>query len=75
MFHLNRFRTCRAWLAAALLACALPAMAGLSVYTTWGTLPPVSVPMRRPDLAQAIRTRFISLLALPRQRSRESHRL
>lgn len=34
-------RTCRAWLLASLLACAFPVMAGLSVYTSWGTLPPV----------------------------------
>ena len=44
---LDRFRILRAWLVAALLACALPAMAGLSVYTSWNTLPPVSAANQR----------------------------
>lgn len=47
MTHFTRFRTCRAWLAAWLLACAFPAMAGLSVYTSWSTLPPVSAANQR----------------------------
>lgn len=47
MPHLTRFRTWRAWLAAWLLACAFPAMAGLSVYTSWSTLPPVSAANQR----------------------------
>lgn len=42
MSHFARFRACRAWLAAWLLGGAIPAMAGLSVYTSWTTLPPVS---------------------------------
>lgn len=42
-----RFRSCRAWLAALLLAGAFPAMAGLSVYTSWSTLPPVSAANQR----------------------------
>jgi len=41
------FRSFRAWLAALLLACAFPAMAGLSVYTSWGTLPPVNAANQR----------------------------
>lgn len=47
MSHLARFRSLRAWLAASLLACAFPAMAGLSVYTSWSTLPPVSAANQR----------------------------
>lgn len=47
MPHFPRFRSCRAWLAAALLACAFPAVAGLSVYTSWSTLPPVSAANQR----------------------------
>lgn len=42
-----RFRAFRTWLAASLLACAFPAMAGLSVYTSWNTLPPVSAANQR----------------------------
>ncbi len=41
------FRSLRAWLAASVLACAFPATAGLSVYTSWGTLPPVSAANQR----------------------------
>lgn len=47
MFLPARFRSLRAWLTASLLACAFPAMAGLSVYTSWGTLPPVSAANQR----------------------------
>jgi len=42
-----RFRACQAWFAALLLACAFPATAGLSVYTSWSTLPPVSAANQR----------------------------
>jgi len=42
-----RIRTIHASLAAALLACAFPAMAGLSVYTSWNTLPPVNAANQR----------------------------
>lgn len=47
MPHPDRFRSFRTWLAAPLLACALPATAGLSVYTSWNTLPPVSAANQR----------------------------
>lgn len=47
MPQFTRFRSCRAWLAALLLAGAFPAMAGLSVYTSWSTLPPVSAANQR----------------------------
>ncbi len=47
MPHLSRFRALRVWFATALLACAFPAMAGLSVYTSWNTLPPVSAANQR----------------------------
>lgn len=47
MPFLTWFRAGRAWLAAALLMGALPAMAGLSVYTNWSTLPPVSAANQR----------------------------
>lgn len=47
MPNFSRFRSCRAWLAASLLACAFPAVAGLSVYTDWSTLPPVSAANQR----------------------------
>jgi MSHA biogenesis protein MshQ len=43
----DRFRLLHAWLLAMLLACALPAQAGLSVYTSWSTLPPVSAANQR----------------------------
>lgn len=47
MSHPHRSRTCKAWLAATLLACAFPATAGLSVYTSWNTLPPVNAANQR----------------------------
>ena len=47
MPFLTWFRAGRSWLAAALLMGALPAMAGLSVYTSWNTLPPVSAANQR----------------------------
>jgi len=47
MSHTDRIPVIRAWLAAALLACSLPASAGLSVYTSWSTLPPVSAANQR----------------------------
>lgn len=42
MPFLTWFLAGRAWLAAALLMGALPAVAGLSVYTSWNSLPPVN---------------------------------
>lgn len=46
--HLRtRFSRCRIWLVAWLLVSALPAMAGLSVYTSWSTLPPVNAANQR----------------------------
>lgn len=47
MPHPDRFSAIRCWLAAALFACALPASAGLSVYTSWSTLPPVTAANQR----------------------------
>ncbi len=47
MFLLTRVNRCRVWLAACLLCSALPALAGLSVYTSWSTLPPVSAANQR----------------------------